>query len=242
MRLGIMQPYFFPYLGYFDLIRNTDRWIIFDTPQYIRHGWINRNRILHPQSGWQYFVVPLNRHGHLAPIKDIEANESLPWRQRILGQLTHYRRAPYFDATVDFVRDCLAIRESRLARLNGHILHRVCQRLGIPFRLEYFSDMALNIGPIEGPGDWALGIARNLGAREYLNPPGGESLFDCTAFAAAGITLTIRQPPNFEYGCRGYGFEPNLSIIDLLMWNRTEDIAAFLDLSALPATIPGDRQ
>ena len=59
MRLGIMQPYFFPYLGYFDLINSTDRWIVFDTVQYIRHGWINRNRILHPNEGWQYIIVPI---------------------------------------------------------------------------------------------------------------------------------------------------------------------------------------
>ena len=103
MRLGIMQPYFLPYLGYFDLIRNTDRWIVFDTPQHIRHGWVSRNRILHPTAGWQYILVPLQGHSHKTAIRDILINDASPWRQRILGQLEHYRRrAPHFERTFEF--------------------------------------------------------------------------------------------------------------------------------------------
>lgn len=229
MKLGIMQPYFFPYLGYFDLILHTDRWIVFDTPQYIRHGWVNRNRILHPDTGWQYVTVPLRKHSHLAAIKDIEINETLPWRQTIFGQLTHYRRrAPYYEATVAFVHDCLDCQETSLARLNVRILERVCTLFRIPFEHQAHSEMDLPLGPVNGPGEWALRISEALGATEYLNPPGGEMLFDPGAFAATGITLTIRHPPSMTYHCRGYGFEPNLSVIDVLMWNKPEDIADFL--------------
>lgn len=241
MKLGIMQPYFFPYLGYFDLIRNTDRWVIFDTPQYIRHGWINRNRILHPTSGWQYVVAPLRRHSHLAAIKDIQTDETLPWRRRILGQLAHYRRAPYFQETIAFVEDCLNHDEPRLARLNGHILERTCQHFGIAFRYDYLSDMALELGKVAAPGEWALRIAQLLGAREYINPPGGESLFDRNKFSAAGITLTIRHPPELRYKCRGYQYEPQLSVIDVMMWNHPQDIAAFLEECAVTAKATGDR-
>lgn len=235
MRLGVMQPYFFPYLGHFDLIRNTDRWIIFDTPQYIRHGWINRNRILHPQTGWQYVIVPLHKHGHRTAIKDIRVNDQVRWRDTLLGQLTHYkRRAPFYGETVDLVRDCLARPEPSIGHLNGHILEKICQRLGITFNHGYFSDLDLNIGETTHPGDWALRIAAALGAREYINPPGGEGLFDPAAFAARGIQLTIRHPPQMEYTCRGRPFEPNLSVIDVLMWNSAETIKAFLDQHALP--------
>ncbi|MBI4996375.1 MAG: WbqC family protein [Rhodocyclales bacterium] len=229
MRLGMMQPYFFPFLGHFDLIRSTDRWIVFDTPQYIRHGWINRNRILHPDQGWQWILVPLRKHSHTAAINDVEINEDLPWRRTILGQLTHYRRrAPYYDTVVQFVQDCLSTPETSLARLNARILERACRLLGVPFSYQLFSEMNLAIDPVAGPGDWALRVAAALGADEYVNPPGGEPLFDRAAFAAAGIALTIRQPPCMEYRCRGYGFEPHLSIIDVLMWNRPEEISEFL--------------
>jgi len=82
-----MQPYFIPYLGYFDLINRTDCWVVFDTVQYIRHGWVNRNRILHSDSGWQYIMVPLKKHSRKAAIKDIEIAANIDWKNRILAQL-----------------------------------------------------------------------------------------------------------------------------------------------------------
>lgn len=230
MILGIMQPYFFPYLGYFDLINYADRWIVFDAVQYIRHGWINRNRILHPKEGWQYITVPLRKHSREALIKDVEINDDIAWREKIVGQLQHYKkRAPHFRETLALVEDCLGLREPSIARLNAAILAKVCTHLGIDFDCAIFSEMDLALGPIEGPGDWALEIASTMGAEEYVNPPGGEGIFDGTRFAERGIELTIRHMPPMEYSCRGYGFEPGLSIIDVLMWNPPEIVRAFLD-------------
>jgi len=94
MKLGIMQPYFFPYLGHFDLIYKTDRWIVFDTPQYIRQGWVNRNRILGPNSGWQYITVPTRKHHRDNPIRDILVKEGKDWRERVCRQLEHYWSFP----------------------------------------------------------------------------------------------------------------------------------------------------
>ena len=74
MILGIMQAYFFPYLGYFDLINCSDKWIVFDTVQYIRHGWVNRNRILHPTEGWQYIIVPIRKSKREAVLSSVEIN------------------------------------------------------------------------------------------------------------------------------------------------------------------------
>ena len=76
MRLGIMQPYFFPYLGYFSLIKHADLFILFDTPQFIRHGWIERNRILKPDVGWMYVSVLLIKHELQTPIKDVKIDNS----------------------------------------------------------------------------------------------------------------------------------------------------------------------
>ena len=229
MKLAIMQPYFFPYLGYFDLIHRTDRWVVFDTAQYIRHGWVNRNRILHPNSGWQYITAPLRKHHRDSPIRDILIQEGKDWRDRLCGQLAHYRRrAPYYAATTDLVRYCLDNDEPSLARLNAAILDKVCGYLQIPFRYEFFSDMKLDLGPIDGPGDWALRISEALGASEYVNPPGGEVLFDKAKFEAAGIRLTIQRFENMTYPCDGYDFEPALSIIDVLMWNPPSAVVRHL--------------
>ncbi len=80
MRLAVMQPYFFPYLGYFALIKKSDHFVIFDTPQFIRHGWIERNRILKPVEGWQYIKVPLVKHSRETAIKDIVIRNSENWK------------------------------------------------------------------------------------------------------------------------------------------------------------------
>ncbi len=224
-----MQPYFFPYLGYFELIRRTDHWIVFDTVQYIRHGWINRNRILHPVQGWQYIIAPVRKHPLHTPIKDVRTNNDLPWRQRIVGQLAHYKkRAPHYRAVSRLVEEGLSDPEDRLSRLNAKLLARICAYLGIPFNYAFFSEADCTLPPIRAPGEWALQIARQLGASEYVNPPGGQELFDPTAFADAGIHLTISRLPSMTYGCRGLDFQPDLSIIDVLMWNAPEDVLAHM--------------
>ncbi|MCZ7574941.1 MAG: WbqC family protein [Ardenticatenaceae bacterium] len=229
MKLGIMQPYFFPYLGYFDLINYVDKWIVFDTVQYIRHGWINRNRILHPQEGWLYIVVPV-KPSRDSYIRNVTVDNGHDWKQRIIGQLGHYKRkAPYFHETVALVRECLDPEETSISRLNTNALSKVCERLGIGFDYRVLSEMDIELGPVEGPGDWALRISEALGAEEYVNPPGGVDIFDEAMFAASNIKLTFRRLPPLEYTCRGYEFIPNLSIIDLLMWNKPEFIKGYLD-------------
>jgi hypothetical protein len=230
MKLGIMQPYFFPYLGYFDLINCTDHWIVFDTAQYIRHGWVNRNRILHPTKGWQYIIVPLQKHALRTSIEEVCISEASQWRTKIIGQLAHYqKRAPYFRQVMGLVEECLEQKENRLSMLNVKILERVCDYLDLKFSYQFFSEMKLDLPTVNAPGDWALHISQALGASEYVNPPGGENILDRQAFASAGIQLTIRDFPPMVYSCRGYEYEPNLSIIDALMWNTPEDIKAYLD-------------
>jgi hypothetical protein len=230
MILGIMQPYFFPYLGYFDLINYSERWIVFDTAQYIRHGWVNRNRILHPNKGWQYIIVPLKKHNREVLIKDVEINDDSKWLYRIMGQIQHYKKkATFFGDIYRLLECCLRAKEVSLSRLNVTILETICQYLEIRFEYEYFSEMNLTLGPVESPGDWALRISEAIGANEYVNPPGGETIFDVSKFKELGIRLTIRNLPPIQYQCPGYDFIPNLSILDVLMWNSPDKVKAYLD-------------
>jgi hypothetical protein len=230
MVLGNMQPYFFPYLGYFDLINRCDTWIVFDTPQYIRQGWVNRNRVLHPAQGWAYFGVPVKKHDYSTPISHIETTAPAEWRQKLLRQLSHYRKkAPHFDGTMDLVTRSLADDDPNLSRLNTRILGDVCSHIGIRWNCSVFSEMNLPLGPVEGPGDWSLRICEALGATEYINPPGGEGLFDRAAFERSKIRLTIQEPFEFSYECPGYQFEPSLSVIDALMWNGPARLKEHLD-------------
>ena len=243
MKLGIMQPYFFPHLGYFDLIFNVDQWVVFDQAQYIRHGWVNRNRILKPSGQWQYIIVPLKKHHRHTLIKDIQVHDNSGWKQRIIGQLQHYKkRAPFYTQTIDLLRRCFENSPIALSQLNALCLKQICEYVGIPFHYHFFSQLNLSLGPIHEPGDWALEISKAMGASLYLNPPGGKDLFDIEQFAQNNIELIIRDVPDFSYACRGYEFERNLSILDVIMWNSSETILSYLksrtlsDITAAPVT------
>jgi hypothetical protein len=231
MRLGIMQPYFFPYLGYYELMARTDRWIVFDVVKYARKSWLNRNRILHPKQGWQYITVPVIHAGPDMLIRDARVVDRSAAAERILGQMDHYRvrRAPHFSAVRDLARDALLGGETDLLRdINVRSLLLACSYLGIEVHLEILSRMGLSLPEITDPGRWALEIGSALRADEYLNPPGGRELFDGAAFAARGIRLSFTEIPEFTYDCRPYGFVPGLSILDVLMWNEPQRVREFL--------------
>ncbi|MFY9235135.1 MAG: WbqC family protein [Fimbriimonadaceae bacterium] len=230
MKLGIMQPYFFPYIGYFELINRTDRWIVFDTPQYVRKSWMNRNRVLHPTSGWIYLTAPVVKQPQETPICDIRVQPGREWRETILRQLEHYRRqAPFFTQTLEVVRHSLDSDDESLSKISVRGLEAFCSYIEIPFKYEFHSELDLALGAIQGPGDWSLRISEALGAKEYINAPGGVSFFDREKFESAGIKLTFQELADLPYSKGSYTFEPYLSIIDVCMWNSPAEIRAFLD-------------
>lgn len=231
MKLAIMQPYFFPYLGYFDLIHSVDLFIIYDTVQYIRRGWINRNRILHQSgTGWQYVTVPVEHAPQTTPIMDTRLAPDGAWRERIGGQLGHYRSAASrAGEAINFVLGSLSTGETTIARLNTCLLERCCELLQIPFRHEYCSALDIRLDPQRSAQERILDLCEFVGANEYVNLPGGVTLYDPEHFEQRGIRLTFRELPSFTYDTPGYAFEPNLSIIDTLMWKKPEDIRQYLD-------------
>jgi hypothetical protein len=233
MRLAVMQPYFFPYIGQFGLLNRADMWIVYDVAQYIRHGWVNRNRVLHPVSGWQYVIVPLKKHPHTAPINQLEISTDTDWQTSMFRQLEHYRTdAPHYSNVISFLQECLAGAGHNLARLNIKTFRRVCQRLRIATPIHVFSEMDLAVEPSYGPQALALAICRAVGATEYINPPGGAELYNAAEFAAQGIQLTIQPFMPMVYTCGRYQYEPALSIIDVMMWNSVETIKRHLDGSS----------
>jgi hypothetical protein len=234
-KLAGMQPYFFPYLGYFDLIYNADKWIVFDTPQYIRFGWVNRNRILNPQKAWTYITVPIKKNHRDTPINEMQISENEDWKDRIFRQLEPYKKhAPFYKEVISLIREVFQKQESSLSKLNVFALEKVCQFLKIPFCYSVFSEMNIQLGLIEEPGDWALRTCEVLGATTYINPPGGRSLYDPQKFQEKGIKLIIREFENMVYSCGPYQFEPALSIIDVLMWNSPKTIRDYLESKRIP--------
>lgn len=232
MKLGIMQPYFFPYIGYFQLINAVDRWIAFDDIQFIDKGWINRNRVLHPDpvKEWQYITLPLDKRGQFDKICDISIKSQVDWRSQILGKLTSYKKkAPYYDQTIDFVRDCFDADETNLSRFVIRSLKMTAQYVGIQTPIDVQSEMDLHLPKIEHPGQWALRISEAVGASEYINSLGGAEIFRQEEFESAGVTLTFLQPTLAPYSQRRDGFVGGLSIIDALMFNDREKCAKLIE-------------
>lgn len=231
MKLGIMQPYFFPYLGYFDLLYNVDLFLVYDTVQYIRRGWIHRNRILHQNRiDWQYIIVPTEKAHQKVPILDIRILNVSSWRERLLSHLAHYKNiAPYAEQTIEFVSECLAIDEPFLSRLNVHTLACCSDLLGLDFQYKFCSDLDVKLNMENSAEERILDLCEYLGAKEYVNLPGGVGLYHPKVFEMRNIELTFRALPTFLYPTGPYTFEPNLSIVDLLMWNTPKDIKKYLD-------------
>ena len=225
-----MQPYFFPYLGYYSLIKKTDEFILFDTVQFIRHGWIERNRILKPVEDWQYVAVPLEKKNLSTAIRDVEIRNSEEWKNKLIRQLEHYRkRAPFFRETLRVVEDSLSTSTTSIVKLNQDILIKTCAYLEIPLKISIFSEMNLAIDNVTDPGEWALQISKALNAEEYFNPTGAMDIFDPEKFDSAGISLKFLGNNLKPYSQRRQTFEPGLSIIDIMMFNDVKSINSLID-------------
>jgi hypothetical protein len=223
MRIGIMQPYFFPYLGHFALIAHTDAWVVFDVTQYTPKSWMNRNRVLHPNGGPNWVSVPLANSSISITSAQARVADLAGTARSVLGKLSHYRRkAPHYEAVVELVGRAFALPadDSSLVHLNLAGLREVCSYLELPFAPRICSELALDLPTGLAPGDWALEIATRLGADSYLNPLGGRALFDPARYAARGVQLEFLQMPSFSYTSGPWEPVPDLSIIDVLMWNE----------------------
>lgn len=229
MKLAIMQPYFFPYLGYFSLIEYADRFILFDTVQFIRHGWIERNRMLKPGEGWQYIGVPLEKYSRDTKIMDIKIKNSSDWQARILRQIEHYKKkAPYYEDVVELLRYCLAVPGNSIVQFNHRCLDAVAKYIDMSYDINLFSKSNLKIGDVTHPGEWGLHISQAMGASEYINPPGGREIFKPEQYKEAGIKLKFLSSKLPEYSQRRPVFENGLSIIDVMMFNSPQDTLALV--------------
>jgi hypothetical protein len=235
MKLGIMQPYFFPYLGHFALISACDKWVVFDITQYTRKSWLTRNRILHPQSGWIYITAPLDDASTSMKIFDARLTSFAALSNNLSGKLSHYRKhAPFYRDVRSLVTDIFSSPTNSLVALNTRALESVCRYLGIPFDYSIASHLQLDLPEIHGAGGWAPAISHQLGAKEYINPIGGRDLFNKDDFERLGISLKFLNFGRFIYETSPYSFQEGLSILDVMMWNEPAKVReAIVDLSSI---------
>ena len=218
-----MQPYFFPYLGYFQLIRTVDAFVVYDDVNFINRGWINRNYIL-GNAEKQRITLPLLGASQNKLINQIEVGGP----HKILKSISHsYAKAPHFDAVYPLLEDILSQTEKNLAHFLDYQLRRICDHLGLSQQWYLSSSLAKDNG-LRGQ-DKILSICEKLGATHYINVPGGKELYDQYSFEARGITLSFIQPKPTTYKQFTNDFIPSLSIIDAIMFNDKSQCEVLLD-------------
>lgn len=223
MNLSIMQPYFLPYIGYFQLIQSVDTFIVYDNIKYTKKGWINRNRFL--QNGKDaLFSVPLKNGSDSLDIRDRDIAEHFR-KDKLLNQLKEaYRRAPCFTQTFPLIEKIVRYEDTNLFRFLQHSLVKTCEHLGIGTEIRISSGIAVE--PDLKGQDKVLALCEAVGAKTYVNAIGGLELYSKDTFRKKGIELKFIRSKPFEYAQFGEPFVPWLSIIDVMMFNRLEAIRA----------------
>lgn len=223
MRLAIMQPYFLPYIGYFQLIAAVDLFIIYDNIKYTKKGWINRNRML--QNGKDVvFSLPLKSDSDFLNVCERELSADFN-RDKLLNQFKGaYRNAPYFAQTLPLIEKILQCEDINLFRFLQHAIIKTCEHLGITTEIKASSDIAID-HDLKNQ-DKVLAICKEVGADVYVNANGGIDLYSKETFRMKSVKLQFIQSKPFEYPQLGNAFVPWLSIIDVMMFNSLDTIQA----------------
>jgi len=224
--LGIMQPYFFPYIGYFQLIAAVDRLVLYDSCQYIKGGWVNRNRLLQFKGEDFYITVPLKRHSYKILISEACIYNGFNWHEKILLSIRqNYTRAPYFREVYPVLENLFACSYDSISHLNIISITEICRLLDIRTELIPSLDRYRSVEESVKRGQYAckpmvkrvISICQMEGADNYINAIGGQELYQKETFTQNGINLGFLRTNEISYKQMNRRFCPNLSIIDVLM-------------------------
>jgi hypothetical protein len=216
MKLAIMQPYFLPYIGYFQLIASVDQFIVYDNIKYTKKGWINRNRML--QNGKDViFSLPIKSDSDFLDIGQRKLSIEFS-RDKLLNQFRGaYRRAPCFDQTFPLLEDIVRFDDANLFEYLHHSIAKTCAHLAITTNIKSSSNIAMD-HTLKNQ-DKVLALCEAVSANTYVNSIGGMELYSKEAFREKGIDLKFIQSKQFKYPQYGDAFVPWLSIIDVMMFN-----------------------
>ena len=225
-----MQPYFFPYIGYFQLVHAVDRFVVYDDVAFIKQGWINRNRML-INGQPSFFSVPIRHASSFTRICDTHIDDDRQharWVEKLLKSFDNaYRRAPEFPRVFPMIERVLAGQPSKIGDLALESVKAVARFLSIDTA---FVDSSSTYGNADLKAEErVLAICVAERATEYVNVPGGRELYSRERFEAHGIRLHFIEPRPVEYKQFGAPFVPWLSIIDVLMFNPADAVRGFLD-------------
>jgi hypothetical protein len=227
MKVAIMQPYFFPYIGYFQLMNAVNEFVVYDNIKFTKKGWINRNRIL-VNGKDSYITIPLKKDSDFLDVRDrFLADAWFLQRNKILNRIAgSYRKSPWFDFVYPLIEKCILFEESNLFKFILNSLTLVKEHLGIKTPLLISSAI-----PIDHELKAEKKVAEICKARKanvYLNPIGGIQLYKKDNFKDEGIELYFLRSNDIRYKQFNNDFIPFLSIIDVMMFNSKEKIIQML--------------
>lgn len=223
MKLAIMQPYLFPYLGYFQLIKTVDTFVVYDDVNFIKGGWINRNFIL-SQGKKQLFTLPLLGASSNKLISEIKVGDR---RSKLLKTLHQaYSKAPHYKVVYPLIEDIILQEEDDLAMFLNYGLKKICEYLDL--KPDWKMSSSLKKDNRYSGQEKVLAICKELGASQYINVPGGKDLYDYDKFTEQGLKLSFIQPDLVSYHQMDNDFVANLSIVDVIMFNDKEQCEKLL--------------
>lgn len=192
--IGIMQPYFLPYLGHIQLMAKCNTWVIFDDIQFIDKGWINRNKILHPDQNkkFQFITIPLKNRSKNSLISSLEIDDTKDWRNNIKGKFSFYKKkTKFFSDGLSFLNQILNIKSNKLSDFlyNQMIIINDYFNLNLEIFLQSKDIKQINYNSKLQKGDWAIEITKFLKKNIYINPESGINIFNKESFAKSNIEL-----------------------------------------------------
>jgi len=227
MKLAIMQPYLFPYIGYFQLINSVDKFIIFDDVNYINKGWINRNRILLNKQEY-IFTIPLEKASQNKLINEINIVKEIEWKGKFLKTIeTAYKKGPMFYNVFPIIEEIINFNEQNLSAYISQSIKLISNYLGIKTQIIETS-ARYNTSKLKGQNK-ILEICLQEKATQYINPIGGIEIYQKDLFKQKQIELVFIKSKPIIYTQQGNEFIPWLSIIDVMMFNSKENIIDFLN-------------
>ena len=222
-----MQPYIFPYIGYFQMINAVDQFVFYDDVNFIKRGWINRNRIL--INGKDTLVsIPLNKASQNKLINEIDIFFDNNLRKNLISKIENaYKKSPFYDEVIRLIRDIINADISNIGEYAANSIVSVSNYLEIDTKFHYSSILSPESKGMNR-ADRLIYICQNLGAEEYINSIGGQELYQKKYFLDNQIDLSFIKTLDFEYKQFEHPFVTLLSIIDVLMFNSKVRIQKML--------------
>lgn len=228
--LGAHQTYFFPYIGYFTILNQSDIYVHVDCSQYVKQSWMNRNRIIGEDGKIKYIIVPTKKNKQKTRINDIKIDYDRDLSV-ILNQLGYYRKnAPYYSDIRDLLELLFSKEYDNLSELCICSTQLVLERLEIKKDIFKLSDLDIVLDEIHEPDDLALKICKSFdGVDTYINAPGGKAFYNVSKYTEAGLTINFLQNNLRSYDQKNGEFIPGLSIIDVMMFNSPNEMREMLE-------------